>query len=139
MEAQAENSDVFVDWGDPLEHLWFYAFTEANCWSTGISTDGWMEVSPYIPVLAGDLKKHSIAEVWGKGIKEIWHSPLVRRLAGHVYCARSLRDQEVTMYRQPSLHIDVFDDEQWDALMTTDDLEVFKRFSEKNVSNQKFD
>jgi MoaA/NifB/PqqE/SkfB family radical SAM enzyme len=131
-DAQLEYPDVFVDWGDPLEHLWFYAFTEANCWSTGISTDGWLEISPYIPLLVGDLNQHSIREVWAKGIKAIWHSPLAKRLSERVYCTDALKEQEIAVYRQPSLYIDVFDDEQWEALMNTDDLDVFKRFSERN-------
>jgi hypothetical protein len=123
-----------VDWGDPVEHLWFYAFTEANCWSTGISTDGWMELSPYIPIVMGDLQRYAIHDIWAKGIKEMWHAPLVRRLAGRIHSTDMLRDQEITVYEAESLHIDVFDPEQWEALMTTDDLEVFQRFSEANLS-----
>jgi MoaA/NifB/PqqE/SkfB family radical SAM enzyme len=133
-ELQIRHPEVFVDWGDPVEHLWFYAFTEANCWSTGISTDGWMELSPYIPIVMGDLQRYAIHDIWAKGIKEMWHAPLVRRLAGRIHSTDMLRDQEITVYEAESLHIDVFDPEQWEALMTTDDLEVFQRFSEANLS-----
>jgi MoaA/NifB/PqqE/SkfB family radical SAM enzyme len=132
-DMQVRYPELYVDWGDPIEHLWFYALTEANCWSTGITTDGWLELSPYIPVLLGDLQKHTIGAVWAKGIKEMWHAPLVRRLAGHVHSTEALSNQEVQVYEEESLHIDVFDNEQWDALMTTDDIGVFRRFSEANL------
>lgn len=132
-DMQLQRPDLFIDWGDPIEHLWFYALTEANCWATGISTDGWMELSPYIPVLMGDLHQHSIREIWAKGIKDMWHSPLVRRLGGHVHAMEALSDQEIQVYEEPSLHIDVFDDEQWDALMTTDDIDVFRAFTAANL------
>jgi len=133
-DAQVAWPDIFVDWGDPLEHLWFYSFTEANCWSTGISPNGWLELSPYIPVRLGDIKAHRIEDIWAKGIKTLWHSPLVRRLAGHVYCTDALADQEVDVFKEPPLHIDVFDPPQWEALMTTDDLDVFRRFTASNLA-----
>ena len=42
-------------------------------------------------------------------------------------------EQEVRIYEEESLHIDVFDEEQWDALMTTEDLDVFRGFSKANL------
>lgn len=132
-EMQQRYPEVLVDWGDPLEHIWFYAFTEAHCWTTGITPDGWLETSPYLPVVIGNLKEHSIGEVWAKGMKEVWQSPLLRRFARQVHSTEVLGAQEISMYEEESLHIDVFDDEQWEALMTTDDLAVFRRFSEANL------
>ena len=29
-----ELPDVFVDWGDPLEHMWYYTRTPAHPWSS---------------------------------------------------------------------------------------------------------
>ena len=89
-----------------------------------------MELSPYLPLLLGDLSQHSIKDAWAKGLKSMWHSPLVRRLARHVYCLDALATQEINAYFEKPLYVDIFDEQQWEALMTTDDLDVFRKFSE---------
>lgn len=136
-EMQIRHPDVIVDWGDPLEHIWFYTATEASCWTAGVSTDGWLELSPYLPVLVGDIKKHSIQEIWSKGINEMWRSPLVRRFAQQIHSTDAFMDQEVRMYQEESLHIDVLNEEQWQALMTTDDLALFQQFSRDNLKRSR--
>ncbi len=123
----------FIDWGDPLEHVWFYTRTPASPWSYGIQTDGWFELSCYIPVLLGNALEHSIEEYWARSPKKLWNAPIMRRFAASLINMEGMSKLDLPIYREESLHIDIFDDEQLDLFMTTDDLEQLRALSAENL------
>ncbi len=132
-ELIEELPGVFVDWGDPLEHMWFYTRTAAAPWSLGIQTDGWYELSCYVPVLVGNALEHPLHEVWAKDFKKLWNAPIVKRFTERMGTMQGMADLLLPIYDEPSLHIDVFDDEQLEIFMTTDDLDVLRAISRKNL------
>jgi|CXWL01.1.fsa_nt_gi MoaA/NifB/PqqE/SkfB family radical SAM enzyme len=129
----AELPHSFIDWGDPLEHMWYYTRTAATPWGLGVQTDGWYELSCYIPVLVADSLEHSIEEVWAKDYKRLWNAPIVRRFADTMIDMAGMAKLELSIYDEPSLHIDIFDDEQLEVFLTTDDLPTLRAISERNL------
>jgi MoaA/NifB/PqqE/SkfB family radical SAM enzyme len=136
-DLQAELPGCYVDWGDPLEHIWFYTRTAAHPWSYGIQTDGWYELSCYIPILLGNALEHPIEEFWAKDTKRLWNAPIVRRFASTLTNMAGMSELDVRIYEEESLHIDIFDDEQLDIFLTTDDLDVLRPLSEQNLARYK--
>ncbi|MCB5953041.1 radical SAM protein [Enterococcus sp. BWT-B8] len=74
-------SNVKLDWGDPLEHLFFYtdekkddgAFTEM----ISILSDGSLTPSVYLPITFGNIKKYPLQKYWDSGLNRIWNSKII--------------------------------------------------------------
>ena len=137
----AELPGCFIDWGDPLEHVWFYTRTAAGPWSYGIQTNGWFELSCYIPVLLGSALEHPIEEFWAKDPKKLWNAPIMKRFTERLTYMRGMSEMPLRIYNEDSLHIDIFDDAQLELFLTSDDLEELKRVSQANLQRYyaKFD
>lgn len=133
IDLREELPGCFVDWGDPLEHVWFYLDTPAHPWSYGIQSDGWYELSCYIPVLLGSALEHPVDEFWAREPKRLWNAPIVRRLAQPLRYMVGMSELELEIYKEDSLHIDVFDDEQLEIFLETEDLALLKRISKENI------
>lgn len=133
-DLNAELQGCHVDWGDPIEHIWFFTRTEATAHSYGIQTDGWFELSCYIPVLVGSSLEHSAEELWQLDIKRLWNAPIMRRFADKLTDLGSMSEIELEIYREDSLHIDVFQEDQLEVFLTSDDLELLKEISRKNIA-----
>lgn len=79
-----------VEWGDPVDHL--IRFGQALAMVTHmlhLTADGSIAVSVYLPVLLGNVRRHSLEEYWQAGLGEAWQLRLVREMA---YRVRSNRD-----------------------------------------------
>lgn len=59
-----------IEWGDPIEHLTAMA-SNINMKYISISAYGEIEVSPYIPIVFGNIKKHKLSEYIEKGVLDI--------------------------------------------------------------------
>ena len=134
-DLQVELPGCFVDWGDPLEHVWFYTRTAARPWSYGIQTDGWYELSCYIPVLLGSALEHPIEEFWALDTKKLWNAPIMRRFVEPLATMRGMSQLPVAIYDEPSLHIDVFQEDQLELFLTCDDLDELRRVSRSNLES----
>jgi MoaA/NifB/PqqE/SkfB family radical SAM enzyme len=65
----------YVEWGDPLEHyirMPLNAQADLNTFQYEIKANGNITVSTYIPVVVGNIRKHSLKEYWDAGYKNIW-------------------------------------------------------------------
>lgn len=133
IELGEELPRCFVDWGDPLEHIWFYTQTPATPWSCGVQTNGWYELSCYIPVLVGSALEHSFEEWWEIGLSRLWNAPVVRRFAETLTHMGGMAELEIEIYKADSLHIDVFDERQLQIFLETDDLDVLGDLSRQNL------
>jgi MoaA/NifB/PqqE/SkfB family radical SAM enzyme len=134
-ELADELRGCFVDWGDPLEHIFFWTRTGAPPWSHGIQTDGWYELSCYVPVLVGSALDHPLEELWQLDLKSLWQAPIMRRFAERLMSMRGMSELELEIYREESLHLDLFDEEQLDLFFSTDDLGVLRQQSERNLKD----
>ena len=68
-----------IEWGDPIEHL--LAMTSRfDLKYAAISAYGEIEISPYIPIVFGNLKKHSLEEYLVAGFREIGKYEFPRKL-----------------------------------------------------------
>ncbi|MGF6990549.1 MoaA/NifB/PqqE/SkfB family radical SAM enzyme [Lachnospiraceae bacterium PM6-15] len=64
-----------IEWGDPLDHyVRFTRNAEIGIKSAQleIKSNGNLTISTYIPVVVGNVKKHSLQAYWEGGYKDIW-------------------------------------------------------------------
>ena len=73
---------IDVEWGDPVDHI--IRFTSRPGWTTpsvGITATGKINISPYLPITFGDVRKHSLSTYWFNGLSSAWESPIVRYIS----------------------------------------------------------
>ena len=50
-----------------------------------VRSNGDLVVSPYIPLVVGNIKKHSFSDYWNAGLCDTWCSKVVSRFSRHMY------------------------------------------------------
>jgi hypothetical protein len=119
----------WIIWGDPLEHVWVYAMTDVVPQYLSIQSNGWYELSPYMPVLVGDACKHSVRELWELSIKDIWRSPLVQHYADTLLTLDGMKKLYPKIYSDRHVMIDWFDEENRALAMQTADPDALIDFA----------
>lgn len=64
---------VTIEWGDPLEHMFLVLHSKRKYpIIMSISSSGNLTVTPYIPIVLGNVREHSLYEMWNNGYNKIW-------------------------------------------------------------------
>lgn len=88
--AWADPTGMRLEWGDPVDHLIrFGQFFTMVSHMLHITSDGSLLLSVYLPILLGNLRRHTIEDYWQAGLGSAWQLRLVREMA---YRVRSNRD-----------------------------------------------
>lgn len=69
-----------IEWGDPLDHYTRMpnnAKVGMKTYTMEIKANGNLTVSTYIPVIVGNIRKHSLREYWENGYADIWKNKKV--------------------------------------------------------------
>lgn len=86
-ESQRKYTRMKVEWGDPIDHL----FRNVEVLSNFIPhltllSNGDIVLTPYIPIVIGSVRRHSLLEYWEAKIWKIWSRELIKSIAGF-YCS----------------------------------------------------
>lgn len=74
-----------IEWGDPLDHIFRYKYyqhiygVQAN-----IKANGAIDVSPYLPITVGNVKKHKLSEYRDAGLYRVWALDVVQDVASKI-------------------------------------------------------
>lgn len=104
-----------VTWGDPIGHL--FDFRLLNNSFTGFTTiraNGDILVTPYIPLIIGNIKKHTFLEYWENGLGEVWTKKIPKKLASNILSINDMNkkfDNIPKLYNDNDLYIDLIDDD----------------------------
>lgn len=41
-------------------------------------------VSPYLPIIVGNVRNHNLKEYWDAGLSRIWEIPIIEKLASQI-------------------------------------------------------
>lgn len=69
-----------IEHGDPLEHLYLAQGGRKEAISMEIKSNGDIGISPYLPIVVGNVKKHTLREYWDGGYHRIWGNKDVQKL-----------------------------------------------------------
>lgn len=83
-----------ISWGDPIDHLFRFR-EEKNMLATFISlkSNGNIEVSPYLPITVGNIRRHSLQEYWKAGLGCVWLLDVVKKLSNNIYSVADMGKQ----------------------------------------------
>lgn len=121
LKLQCENiatGKMSIEWGDPIDHLIrFRSILKDNNLSIGINAYGEITVSPYIPVIVGNLRKHTIKDYWSAGLYRAWQIPIVQWFSEQILSCDHLDLSNINgnaipqNYYDNNIEMDLIDDE----------------------------
>lgn len=108
------NDGPIIKWGDPVDHLVRYPY-KINCSNfCTIRANGDIVVSPYLPLVVGNIKRHSFIEYWDKGLAKIWSYKIPQYFANKI---KSIEDMNKTydnlpkVWQDTDIYIDLIDED----------------------------
>lgn len=103
-----------IEWGDPVDHLIRFPTILEHCTTfVGVKADGSIQVSPYLPITVGNIRRHKFSEYWNNGLARMWEIPKVKELARKIVSVKDMgRSDEAipTVWFDEDIAIDIIDD-----------------------------
>jgi MoaA/NifB/PqqE/SkfB family radical SAM enzyme len=110
----------YIQWGDPIDHIIrFRSQMESCCPFVNIRANGDIVPSPYLPLVIGNLRKHSFKKYWKKGFIRIWELEVVKKMADMVHSESQLGRSRVgipNVWFDKDVVLDFIDDQLYKSL-----------------------
>ncbi|WP_286910425.1 radical SAM/SPASM domain-containing protein [Clostridium sp. UBA1652] len=122
------DSTIITEWGDPIEHLTSATMDgDRDNISINIDAYGNIEISPYIPIRIGNIRKYSLLDYWDNGLDKIWSVPFVKELCKKINSADDMELNNLYSYMPKNfidnqLYIDLIDTKDFKSLTLEDIL-----------------
>jgi len=81
-EYISKKRKMMIEWGDPIQHLAY--MPKKSLKSLHIDAYGEILLSPYLPLIVGDLRKHSLMDYFNNGLSSAWDLDIVNELAKRI-------------------------------------------------------
>jgi MoaA/NifB/PqqE/SkfB family radical SAM enzyme len=107
-----QDANFTVSWGDPLDHLTRMpenSKNSMNTYSVEIRSDGKLLLCNYLPVVVGDLKKHSLKEYWYAGYNNIWGNESLKPYIENYYSTEQFCSFDPEPYTGKDVVYDLID------------------------------
>ena len=111
--ARLKHPGIKFEWGDPVEHLIRFSRGMDFVPYISIRANGDICLSAYLPLVIGNIRKHTLKEYWEARIWGIWQIPLFRDLASLYVSTSDLSRTDVPFPRVhsgESVCFDLIDD-----------------------------
>ena len=100
--------DLTLEWGDPLEHLYLVLFNRRKYpIIMSIGSTGDLTVTPYIPIILGNIKEKKLKTIWENGYNKIWSNKQVVDIIKQVITIYDLSQFNETFYLDEKLWINI--------------------------------
>ncbi|MCL1810686.1 MAG: hypothetical protein FWG41_00470, partial [Methanomassiliicoccaceae archaeon] len=103
---------MLLEWGDPNQHLQLLQ-SGISIRSLSVNSYGDIMISPYVPVVFGNVRNHSIKEYIDSGIFEASKNDVIQKLFKTVYNNMDLmnsKDSLPELYKDEMFCMDIIDD-----------------------------
>lgn len=112
-QLNREHKIPLIEWGDPVDHILKYLYLGLPITTCIIRSNGDLAPDPYLPVVVGNIKRHSFYEYWEAGFRDIWKNKLLRAVASNI---KSIGDMGIkyenipVVWKDSDIVIDLIDD-----------------------------
>lgn len=113
-EINATNKEPRIEWGDPVDHLIRYRKKNLMMTNMVIRSNGELIADPYLPIVFGNLRKHSIIDYWKSGLNSIWNSEIVKKINEKIICMSEMDMQTNELpevFKHGDVYVDIIDDD----------------------------
>lgn len=132
LEQTLITEHIHFDWGDPIDHLIRFSEKVLPVDQVMIRANGDIIVSPYIPLVVGNVRRASLLDYWEAGLDRIWSAPLVSFLAKKIYSigTMELMSEEVCDVNMGGdYEVDLLDND-----IFAEDGEILSRLKKKQMA-----
>jgi MoaA/NifB/PqqE/SkfB family radical SAM enzyme len=110
-DSDDQKYNIPVVWGDPVDHIIrFSSYITKPTFAFQINSIGKINISPYLPITVGDLKRYGLRDYWEAGLNKIWETPLFQMCAERVRGIQTLGTALKPVYFGDGVDIDLIDD-----------------------------
>lgn len=89
-----------IEWGDPIDHLIRFRTSMKSLFTfLHINADGTIPASSYMPLIIGNVRKHSLREYYDAGMISVWEQPYVQDIAKYYWSVNDLEAAELPIPR----------------------------------------
>lgn len=107
-----------IEWGDPLEHMYLaYDYNRYTPVQMEIKSNGDIGVSTYLPIMVGNIRRHTLREYWDEGYKMIWKLPMIRNMISKIRTIEDFKEMTIKAWTDDPIRIDIIDDKIGGALL----------------------
>lgn len=89
-DDELRNKGLKIEWGDPISHIVNLATQEKSLNFLHINAYGAIMLSPYLPIIIGDLKNHTLQEYIDAGLQEMSLNLFVKKVASLINSAEKM-------------------------------------------------
>lgn len=104
---------IEIEWGDPIDHLRrmpHNAYNGLNTYCMEVKSDGDVTVTTYLPIVVGNIKRHTLKDYWKKGYNFIWRNPDVIKHVNKILTIEDFSKFEPAPYTGEKIEFDIIDD-----------------------------
>lgn len=94
---------IDVKWGDPIDHLLRFKDNNNFIDQAIVHANGDIVVSAYLPIVVGNIRKHSLSEYWNNGLNDIWSRQIIQYLVSRM---QSIDDMEEMTNKIADINMD---------------------------------
>lgn len=130
MLERANYPDMEIIWGDPLAHLIAGIQPDFVAQHLSINAYGDIQISPYIPIIVGNVKKNPVAEYWNAGLQKIWKTSLVKFMVSQITSVDNMNLSK--LYNIPQIE----SENVYEFDLLTDNLEYISQKYLENIKSK---
>lgn len=132
LEVEGDAKIIQITWGDPVDHLIRYKNANNLLDQVVVHANGDIVVSAYLPLVIGNIRKHSLKEYWDKGLNKVWSTKIVQFLVSKMVSISEM--DEITnvisdINMDSVLYIDLIDNDLNDMTVIKDIVDKIKHYS----------
>lgn len=92
LEVERNSKIIQVVWGDPVDHLIKFRNVNNLLDQLTIHANGDIVVSAYLPLVVGNIRKHSLEEYWNQGLNKVWSTKIVQFLVSRMMSLKEMEE-----------------------------------------------
>lgn len=113
LKDKYQDAKFGITWGDPLDHIARMpenSNNNMNSYAVEIRSDGKLLLCNYLPIVVGDLKKHTLKEYWNAGYNNIWGNEKLKTYISNIYSTEQFKSFEPEPYTGKDISCDLIED-----------------------------
>jgi len=102
-----------IEWGDPLDHIYRLPNNESYGFKNmqyEIKANGNITISAYLPIVVGNVRKHSLKEYWENGYDNIWYTEDFKKYRDQIHTIYDINKLWANLGNESNYYIDIMHD-----------------------------
>lgn len=118
-EAKKLNKNIYIEWGDPIDHLIRMPEILECSTMVSIKANGLITPSIYLPLSVGNIRRHSIIDYWNHGLARVWESDILKDMAKNYRSVASMDSKNYNLpktFLEEDIYYDIIDNKIFESV-----------------------